>query len=311
MKRVLVTGASGFLGRAVVDALLAARYSVRAATRRPSAFPGSVEAVTVPDLAGAVIWRPILEDVDAIVHLAGLVHADARKLGEQAFDSINRKATQDLAGAAREAGVERFIFISSARAQISASSAQMVREDAEPYPTDAYGRTKLAAEQAIRASGVPFTILRPVAVYGPHPRGNVETLLRLAMSPVPLPLSGLRNRRTLLSLESFISAVLFALANPATAGETYLVADPQSYTVAEFVALIRKAQGRPARLFYVPPMLLRFILRLARREALWGSLGEDLFVSTDKLQKLGWHPSADSDAAIAAMVRAEGEGARR
>ena len=103
---------------------------------------------------------------------------------------------------------------------------QTVREQDEPRPTNQYGRSKLAAEQAIRASGVPFTIFRPVVIYGPHPKGNMRTVVQLARSRLPLPVANFTSRRSLLGVENLISAIIFALNNPVTIGETYLVADP-------------------------------------------------------------------------------------
>ena len=186
-KCVLVTGASGFIGRPLVAALLRAGYAVRAVTRRPVSFPNVVEVVTIPDLKNSIDWAPILQGVDIIIHLAGMAHSHVPETEYSDVDQINRMATQQLAQAAKNAGVGRFIYISSVRAQIGATATHPVSEQDEPRPTDLYGRSKLAAEQAIRASGVPFTIFRPVVVYGPNPKGNMRTLVRLAQLPVAAP----------------------------------------------------------------------------------------------------------------------------
>src|SRR5882672_551635 len=160
---ILVTGASGFIGRPLVERLLRAGYSVRAATRGAPPFPRGAEVAIIPDLFDAIDWAPTLQGVDIVIHLAGLAHVDDRAANIREFDTINRRATEHLALAAKQAGMERFIFVSSVRAQVGASAPGLVREDDEARPTDNYGRSKLAAESAVRASGVPFTILRPVA----------------------------------------------------------------------------------------------------------------------------------------------------
>ncbi|HKV55973.1 MAG TPA: NAD-dependent epimerase/dehydratase family protein [Candidatus Binataceae bacterium] len=302
---VLITGASGFLGRPLVGELLKAGYSIRATTRSAERLPRSVEAVVIPDLRKAVDWKPVLAGVNTVIHLAGLAHPDARGTTYEAFDSVNRLATQNLALSAARAGVERFMFLSSVRAQAGASAKQMVREIDEACPTDAYGRTKLAAETALRASGVPFTILRPVAVYGPRPIGHIQALLRLARTNLPLPFLGLTGRRSLLGIDNLTSSVLFLLNNPAAINETYLIADPKPLTLAETVSLLRKAQGRQARQFYVPPFLFRLALGLMNRREFWARLGENLIVDPGKLQALGWRPVVDTYDGLATMIRAE------
>ena len=176
--RVLVTGASGFIGQPLVSALLRAGYSVRAATRRPSSFPDSVDAVILPDLRNTIDWKPFLQDIDIVIHLAGLAHADEENVPFGEFDKINWIATSELADAAKRARVKHFVYISSVRAQVGPSAAQIVREHDRPGPTDHYGRSKLAAEYALQSVRLPFTILRPVVVFGPHPKGNFRTLVR-------------------------------------------------------------------------------------------------------------------------------------
>src|SRR5262249_43163409 len=156
--------------------------------------------------------------IDVVIHLAGVAHADLQGADLPTFDSVNWIATQSLAEASNLAGVKQFVFVSSVRAQAGPSSPTVIREDDELQPTDHYGRSELAAETAVRAAGVPFTILRRVAVYGPHPRGNVRTLLRLAMMSWPLPFQGLASRRSLLGIDNFVSAALFVLGRPDALG---------------------------------------------------------------------------------------------
>lgn len=304
-QRVLVTGASGFIGRPMVDVLLRTGYTVRAVTRRPVSFPNAVEVVTIPDLRNPIDWAPILQGVDSIVHLAGPAHKRIPDAAYSEFDQINWTATQRLASAAKGAGVGRFIYISSVRAQSDASAAHPVRERDEPRPTNQYGRSKLAGEISVRASGVPFTIFRPVVVYGPNPKGNMRTLVRLAKLSLPLPIASFAGRRSLLGIDNFISAVIFAVENPATVNETYLLGDSTPMTITEVFAMLRKMQGRSLTAIYIPRFIVRVLLALCGRGDLWLRFTGDLVVDTGKFESLGWRPVVDTYEGMRRMMCVE------
>jgi UDP-glucose 4-epimerase len=180
----------------------------------------------------------------------------------------------------------------------------MLTERDEPRPADAYGRSKLAAEKAVSAAGVPFTILRPVAVYGPGIKGNFARLLRLALTGWPLPLGAFRNRRSLAGLDNVVEAIRLALRTPEMAGETYLVADPEPLTLAEIVTALRAAAGRPPRLVPVPPALCRTLLAMGGRSDVWKRLGGALVADPAKIVAAGWRPS-DTKTGLTQMVHAE------
>jgi nucleoside-diphosphate-sugar epimerase len=310
MSRVLVTGASGFIGRAAIAAFAAEGHAVRAAVRRPPrpAFPDGVDVVQHADFTQAVDWRPLVEGIDAVIHLAGVAHT-GRGASAALYDQVNRQATGHLAAAAAKAGVSRFIFVSSVRAQSGAAAEHVLTESDPALPADAYGRAKLAAETSVRAA-VPFTILRPVLVYGPGVKGNLAVLLRAAASPWPLPLKDFSNRRALLGLDNFVAALRFVLASPAAAGETYLVADPGiAPTLCEIVTILRRAQGRPARVVSMPPRLIETLLRITQRGEVWDRLGGNLQVDPAKLIAAGWRPLHDTAAGLAAMAQADLSGA--
>ena len=304
-KRVLVTGASGFIGRPLVAALFRAGYAVRAVTRRPISFPGSVDVAFVPDFRNSVDWTPILQGIDIVVHLAGLTHADSHDSNFAEYDQVNWLTTLQLARAAKDVGVDRFVLMSSVRAQTGPSAAQIVKEQDEPHPTDDYGRSKLAAEMAVRSEGLPFTILRPVVVYGPHSKGNIKRLVRLGSLPLPLPFKGFTNRRSLLGLDNLIATISFVLNNETTVGETFLVADPMPLTLPEILTMLRKAQGRTPRLVYAPAILVQLALRLLGRTHLWERISESLVVDTSKLESLGWRPTVGTYEGFVAMMRAD------
>ena len=282
-------------------------YAVRAATRSPAVFPPGVERVFVPDFANPIDWEPILRGVDLVVHAAGLAHADSSEIPIDRFDRINRIATQELASAAARAGVVQFVFISSVRAQVGASADHVLREEHEPRPTDRYGRSKLDAEAAVRAAGVPFTIIRPVVIYGPEAKANIRLLIRLAALPLPLPFAAFDNRRSVLGVDNLISAILFALTNPATIGETYLIADPTPVALRDIFGMLRRARGRRPGLVYVPPAIFRLALTMLGHRYLWERIGDELVVDTSKFESLGWRPAIDTYNGLAAMVRRPGD----
>ena len=305
IKRVLVTGASGFIGQPLVRALVGAGYGVRAAMRRPVPFPESVEIVIVPDFSNAFDWYPFLQDVDIIVHLAGIAHADSRDIAIDAYDQVNCITTLELARAAKDVGVDHFVYISSVRAQTGPSSTRIVDEEDEPRPTHHYGRSKLAAELAIRSVGLPFTILRPVLIYGPRSKGNIRRLLQLAASPMPLPFKGFKNRRSLLGIDNLIDAILFVLNNKSAIGENFLIADAAPLKLPEMIAMLRQAKGRKPGLVNVPPFFIRLALYLLGQRRLWERVSEDLVVDTSKIESLGWRPAVDTYEGLRSALTAE------
>jgi nucleoside-diphosphate-sugar epimerase len=306
MNRVLVTGASGFLGRAVVAAFAQDGYPVRAAVRaeplRP--FADGVELIKHPDLTEPIDWRPLLDGIDVVIHLAGIAYITTG-VTPDAYDRVNRLATEQAAIAAARCGVRRFVFVSSIRAQSGPAADHVLTERDPPSPTDDYGRSKLAAEKAVACSGVPFTVLRPVLLYGPSVKGNFAALIRAANSPWPLPVGLFANRRSILGIGNFVSALHFVLSAPATAGETYVVADPAiPPSLAELIAMMRQAQGRRPQLLPVPTEFVEFPLRLLGRGDLWQRIGGNLRVDPGKLMAAGWTPRESTQSGVAAMVRA-------
>jgi UDP-glucose 4-epimerase len=303
--RVLVTGASGFIGRALVADLAAAGRPVRAAMRQPAdIFARQVEVVAVSDLTRPVEWRALLKGIDTVVHLAGIAHAGPG-IAEEAYDRVNRLATAELAETSQRIGIRRLIFASSIRAQSGPVASRVLDENDTPQPTDAYGRSKLAAEQAVRASNVPFTILRPVLIYGQGVKGNLARLARLARTPWPLPFGGFSNRRSLLARQNLIDAIHFALRTPATMGETYVVADSEPVSLAEIIAALRAGEGRSPLLLPVPSAPIAAALRLLGQADIWERLGGELVVSPEKLLRAGWRPPLRSLDGLAAMARAD------
>lgn len=300
--RVLITGAAGFLGSGLVPALAGRGYIVRAATRTPQVVPDAAEGVIVGDLRVSTNLSAALADVDAVVHLAGMPPGpDATDRG--AYRDNNLVSTQRLAQSAAHAGVKRFVYLSSVRAQTGPTSERIVTEDLPAAPTDAYGHSKLEAERAVAGSGVPAVILRPALVHGPGMRFNMATLLRFALTPYPLPVRSLRARRSIVARTHLVDAVLLALSSDDMAGQTYLVADPEPLTVAEMVGVMRTAAGRRPNLMPMPPVVVRAAARFMGLADAAARIEGSLVVDSARLLRAGWKPAQSSRDALADTVR--------
>ncbi len=302
---VLVTGASGFIGPHLAAGLLDAGYRVRIAQRRAAPATAGVEALVTGDLAGPVDWAPALAGVDHVVHLAGLAHAGPG-LPEALYQRINAQATLELAQAARGAGVARFVYLSSIKAQTGATGGPPATEADPPQPDQAYGRSKLAAEQGLAGLDLDWIALRPVLVYGPGVKANMAALLKLARLPVPLPLGALTAPRSLLAVENLVEAILFALTPACPARRAYLVADPEPIGVAGIVAALRQGLGRAPGLIAVSPGLLRTAAALVGQSRRFNLLAGGLVARPDALLRAGWRPRVETQAALARLASADG-----
>jgi UDP-glucose 4-epimerase len=302
---VLVTGASGFIGKRLVGNLSRDGFKVRAAARDPSAIiaAGDVERVALPDLSRPADWSALLAGASHVVHLAGLAHAPGR-IADEVYERINAQAVGELAEAAR-GKVERFVFMSSVRAQAGHSADHALTETDPPKPFGAYGRSKLEAERLVAQSGTCFTVLRPAVVYGEGVKGNIATLVTAAKSAMPLPFAGLDNRRSLLGLDNLLSAVSFVLTSERAANETYLVADAEPITVADLVAAMREGLGRPPYLMSVPQGAVMRILKTFGREADWERITGQFVISPAKLMGIGWRQPISIRDGIIKMMAAE------
>ncbi|WP_377843528.1 NAD-dependent epimerase/dehydratase family protein [Bosea sp. UC22_33] len=296
-RRVLVTGASGFVGPHVVAALIAAGYRPRLAHRKPQPVPAGAEAVVTGDLSAAVDWSTALEGVDHVVHMAGLAHAGPG-LDEELYRRINTEATLELARAAERAGVQRFVYLSSIKALSDAFDGPPLREEMQPAPGDPYGRSKLAAERGLAEIDLDWVALRPVLIYGPGVKANMAALLKLARLPAPLPFGGLKAPRSLLAVENLASAILFALTPACPARQSYAVSDPDPVSVSDMLAAMRAGLGRGPGLLPVPEAWLRRLARLAGREETFLKLAGSLLARPERLLRAGWRPQVETKAGL-------------
>ncbi|HLY47451.1 MAG TPA: NAD-dependent epimerase/dehydratase family protein [Stellaceae bacterium] len=305
MARILVTGAGGFIGRALCPALAARGHRVVAGVRAAGPPIAGAELRVLGTISPEREWATDLRDVDIVVHLAQRAH---RRAGSTLADEP--PAAARLARGAAQAGIRRLLYISSIKAMGDATPAgRPFRADDPPRPDGAYGRAKLATEQALQQvaaeTGLDFVILRPPLVYGPGVGGNFRALARLSGSGLPLPFAGLDNRRSLLFLDNLVDLVGVALSHPAAAAKVLLAADGADLSTAALIRILAQGQGRRARLFAVPELALAALRGLPAIGPAFGRLTLSLQVDDGATRALlGWAPPVAAEAALGATARA-------
>ncbi|HUI94359.1 MAG TPA: NAD-dependent epimerase/dehydratase family protein [Xanthobacteraceae bacterium] len=299
---IALTGATGFIGRHLLRELPTRGHRLRVLLRRPAPVPDGATSAVIGDLSRPQNMAAALAGVDAVIHSAGLAHAMSG-IPEDDYRTLNTHATLDLARAAQRAGVRRFVFLSSIRAQCGPASEAVLTETMEPAPTDAYGRSKLAAERGLAALDLDWVALRAVLVYGPGVKGNMAQLIRLARAPLPLPVGSLRARRSLLALDNLTAAVATVLDAPGSLRGAFIAADPQPLTVAEMIAAMRAGLGRRPNVFPLPPALLARIASAAGRDEAFARLAGSLVADPSALMRLGWVPPVATAEGLARLMR--------
>jgi UDP-glucose 4-epimerase len=297
-----LTGATGFIGQHLLRELPKRGYRVRALLRRPSSVPMPATSAVIGDLAKPQNMSAALAEVDAVIHSAGVTDGMSG-VPEDDYRVLNTEATISLARAARRAGVKRFVFLSSIRAQCGPTSDTVLTEAIEPRPTDAYGESKLAAERGLAELDLDWVSLRPVLVYGPGVKGNMAHLMRLARSPLPLPLASLTARRSLLALENLLAAIETVLTASGTLRRVVIAADPQALTIGEMIGAMRRGLGRKPNVFPLPTSLLEHVLRIAGREEAYQRLSGSLVANPSALASLGWAPPLVTEDGLAKLMR--------
>ncbi len=306
--RVLITGVSGFVGGALACRLLdEGSYRVRGAARRVlSNAPAGLELCQSPELEAEADWSELLQDVEVVVHAAARVHM----MNDQAADPLsefrraNTEGTLRIARQAVEAGVRRFVFISSIKVNGEESPADRpYSADDVVAPVDPYGVSKHEAEQALlalaRETGLEVVIIRPVLVYGPGVKANFQSMMRWLDRRLPLPLGAIHNSRSLVSLDNLVDLIVTCLQHSAAAGQVFLVSDGSPLSTTQLLRRMGLALGKPARLLPIPAVWLQLIARLLGRPAIAQRLCGSLCVDIEKTRRLlGWEPPVTVDEAM-------------
>ncbi|MGC8495189.1 MAG: UDP-glucose 4-epimerase family protein [Syntrophobacteraceae bacterium] len=338
-RTILVTGASGFIGSHLCCELLRRGSSVLAANRAesqqktawenltPDARLGGMNplyssTVSVGEIGPQTDWSCAFTGVDAAVHLAARVHIMRDSVAEPLlqFRKVNVEGTRRLANAAAEAGVKRFVFLSSIKVhgESTGNGRGPFCESDPPHPEDNYGLSKLEAERALREvereTGMEVTIIRPPLVYGPGVKANFLNLVRLVERGMPLPLRGVRNQRSLLGLTNIVDLICRCLEHPGAAGETFLASDGEDVSTPELVRRIAKALRKNARLISVPEWLMRAGSAVTGRSKEFGRICGSLQIDSSRVRRLlDWVPPSTMPEELSRLAawRAECGGARK
>lgn len=309
---ILVTGATGFVGRHLCNRLLAVGGIVRG-TLLPSENATSlvlgVEPVVVEPLGPDTAWRHALVGIETVIHLAARVHIMDDPVADPltAFRRANTEGTAQLAREAAEAGVKRLVFISSIKVN-GEESIVPYSEDSLPQPVDPYGISKWEAEQALRRiesdTGIEVVVIRPTLVYGPGVKANFLGLMKIVRRGFPLPFACIKNSRSLIYIGNLVDALATCAVHPAAAGQTFLVSDGEDVSVPELIRRIALALSAPERLFSVPVHLMRVAGWLTSKSAEVNRLTGSLTIDSTKIrQQLGWKPPFTMEEGLRETVR--------
>lgn len=307
---ILITGATGFVGKRLCVQLVKRGRNVTAAVREHStALPDAVKQVVVGSYDGQTEWAPALDRIDAVVHLAARTHVMRETATDPlaAYRAINVEATGRLARQAAAAGVRRFVYMSSVKVNGEGRTTPYTEDD-PPAPEDAYGVTKSEAEQMLRRvereTDMQVVTIRPPLVYGPGVKANFLALIRGVDRRLPLPVGGIRNRRSLVFLDNLVDAVAVCVDRAEAAGQTYLVSDGEDVSTPELVRRIGLALGRRPIILPAPQRLMRLVGRLTGRSGAVDRLLGSLTVDIAKIRRqLDWSPPHSLDEGLSATAR--------
>lgn len=311
---LLLTGGSGFVGRALLSRLGAVdEISVRVASRAHTALD-TIDSVVVGDLSMSTDWSSALEGINIVVHAAARAHIMQDNVADplSEFRKVNVAGTLKLAEQAAAAGVTRFVFISSVKVNgESTAIGRFFVHDDPPNPEDAYGISKAEAEAGLKKiaqqTGMEVVIIRPPLVYGPGVKANFAAMLNLAQKNLPLPLGAIHNKRSLVALDNLVDLIVTCIDHPKAANQTFLVSDDQDVSTTQLLQMMTRAAGKKPRLLPVPVSWLKLAAKISGKQAeidrLCGNLQVDI---SHTKETLAWKPPVSVEEGIARCFTAKG-----
>lgn len=300
MNKVLITGATGFVGRALCARFAAAGVHVVATGRRQEANRLDAAEYYRLELGSDDLKPAVLDGLDCVVHLAGQAHGKGANQRLDGFRRANVEVSLSLAKAAITSGVRRFVFVSSIGVHGTVTRGTAITEDTPFNPASPYTQSKLEAEQALiqlfdSTDASELTIVRPPLIYGVNAPGNFGSLLKLVDSSIPLPFGMCSNRRSLISVASLVEFLFVSASSPGAANQSFVVADSPVVSTAEIVSSLRRGMDRSARLVPVPPAIMSSVLGLLGKDDMYTQLFRDLEIDSTKARSLvDWTPCEDS-----------------
>lgn len=302
-KSVLVTGANGFVGTALCAQARALGYSIRGACRVATPASHNVSVGSITDLTD---WTSALNGIGVVIHLAARVHVMNDNVSDPLteFRRVNVDATLNLAKQAANAGIKRFIFISSIKVNgESTEFGSPFHADDMVMPRDPYGISKHEAETALlrlgNSTGMEIVIIRPPLVYGAGVKANFYSMMRWLDKGIPLPLGAIYNKRSFVALENLVDLIITCITHPAAAGQVFLVSDDEDLSTSELLQRMATALNKPARLFAVPVATLQFFAKLLGKQAVAQRLCDSLHLDISKTrQMLNWTPPVSVNEAL-------------
>lgn len=306
--RVLVTGANGFVGRALCPHLVALGHEVVPVVRRQSSIADEVI------VHGAESWITALKGCDSVIHLAARAHVmrDLERDPLQAFRADNADTTIELAKRAVETGVRRFVFMSTIKVNGEETAPGCSFSHDDPVdPKDPYAISKWEAEQGLlemaKSTGLEVVIIRPPLVYGPGVKGNFATLIKWVKNGIPLPLGAISNRRSMIALDNLVNFTALCAdiqASPNAKGQVFLVSDGEDVSTAELLRKVAKAYRCNSRLLRVPEGLMCMAARWMGKTSIADRLFGSLVIDDSKARQiLGWHPPSSMDEQLQRMAQ--------
>lgn len=302
-EKVLVTGATGFVGRVLVRSLVGTDNSITVAVRGESVSSSKkVKPCFITSISAETDWTEALQSVTVVVHLAGRAHVMNDDVSDplSTFREVNTAGTIKLARDAAEAGVRRFVFISSVKVNGGMTEDVSFSEGDECIPTDPYGLSKYEAEQCLlklaKETDIEVVIIRPPLVYGPGVRANFALMMRWVNKRVPLPLGGVHNRRSLVGIDNLVSFINLCIEHPKAANEIFLISDGEDVSTTELLDKLANAFGKRSLLLPIPVRLMTFAAKLVGKADVANRLFGSLQVDSSKARELlGWKPVITMD----------------
>jgi nucleoside-diphosphate-sugar epimerase len=311
MSNLLITGANGFIGRAVISKLaLETNHLIRASVRKKTIqFPRQIKVFENMEASSNTNWADALRDIDVVIHLLARVHVMHDKVADPLleFRNINVNATIALAKKAAKQGIKRFVFLSSVKVNGESTFNKPFSEFDLPHPQDAYAISKWEAEEALKKiskdTGMELVIIRSPLVYGPNVKANFLRMIQYVKRGIPLPLGAIQNKRSLISIDNLVDFILTTISHPKAANQTFLISDDEDISTTDLLRRIGKYIGKPARLIPLHPKILSFLFNILGRQDFGDRLLGSLEVDITKAKKLlAWSPPKTLDESLRVTV---------